>query len=172
MSKVEIGQPTPSLGEDGTGYVSWTWKNEFSGGSATYKNISPYVIRTIGSGGRLINFPGIIKLYGEPSHVWAKVYFPYYDPAPSYTLYLVYLSSGFMVSNQKFANLPEIAFDMTFNNLTFFVPGLDGLPDVYDSSYHPFKFKEILVPWEGFKSFAYYCRDIKQEKFCKDLKTP
>ncbi|HEX2911401.1 MAG TPA: hypothetical protein VH186_11365 [Chloroflexia bacterium] len=94
----------------------------------------------------------ISKLYGEPSHIMAMLEFDELGRTViGYDLYLVYLDQGLMLAN-KFSKLPAIASDTDFPEIYFFAPGVPGLSKIYGPR------PELMVEWQGFKGFNYYCR--------------
>jgi hypothetical protein len=148
------------------GYIDWKWNNNLhvgkngnNGGTIRYQantpdqiiyKIVPYYFTTF-------NFSEIIPFYGEPSHVIATVVLNE-DFSYSFELRYVYLTRGFQLESgiltKDKSNKPIIAPNTEMANLTFFAPGIDGFDAAQKQR------KNLLVPWQGYKSFDFYCRDV------------
>jgi hypothetical protein len=106
---------------------------------------------------RNYKFSEIIANKGEPTHILATFSLEH-RPTPGnsarfdlqFHLYIVYLSSGFALSTQS-SNEIILNPDLDLKNVEFFPADEAG----FDSPGHPVK---LLVPWQGFKAFKFYCR--------------
>lgn len=103
-------------------------------------------------------FSEIVKSFGEPSHIIAVVTSDRASAGRNvfYNLYIVYLQQGFVLSN-KFSSAnsskPMINSELLFGGVEFFVSGVGGLESAHQN------YTKLLVPWQGYKSFDYYCRE-------------
>jgi hypothetical protein len=148
------------------GYVIWSWTGsnvDKENGEAHFKvdsndkiiyTIHPYYNTSF-------KLEDVIKAYGEPSHVYASAS-PNPEPGSgmSYYIKLVYLAKGFDLSmgviSKPDSGKPALSLNSKFNDIDFFATGLTGFVKFYPGiSNKP----DLLVPWQGFKDFDYYCRD-------------
>ena len=106
-----------------------------------------------------------MKIYGEPSHVYAIVGHPHTVQSDgkfvnSYSLELVYLLQGFKVSVTTEDGKLILSSETLFDRVTFFLTRdvkVLNPPDLYK-------------PWQGFTGYNSYCFDIYQvgEEPCKN----
>lgn len=154
-----------SMGRFDSNQVTWEWMGGFhaggnypdGGGRALFNGsdakpiflIAPHLESSI-------ILADIIKVYGEPSHILAG-FNRNIDGSVTYFYYLVYLALGFdLLTSENFK------FDITANtsikSIAFFASGFEGYKKA-STSENEYKY---IVPWQGFKSFDFYCQ--KREK--------
>lgn len=106
----------------------------------------------------------IIAAYGAPSHVVAIARLEGTDNRPFYSLDLIYLNDGFMVATEVHSAQFQLSEDMPMVGLTFFLPGLRQLYDIYPWMRD---YPDAIQPWQGFKSFRFYCRSTFEPHACE-----
>jgi hypothetical protein len=158
-------------------HISWLWVplDKTAGVNAYYYEQPPRlsvapvntIISMIASGPDMVRLDEVIAAYGDPSHVLAVAH-DYGELGLRYYLSVVYLERGFMMSfytdgRQKITLAP----DLTAAELDFFVPTVEGF-DAGVSAFYPVRNPSaLLVPWEGFKEFAVYCRESRADSNLK-----
>ncbi|HEX2914517.1 MAG TPA: hypothetical protein VH186_27195 [Chloroflexia bacterium] len=157
VAVAEISYPGPTTGGN---YVGWNWvtapKNRYGsvgdGGDAVFRG-SAHVIDLIRPKYTItFKLSQVIAKYGEPSHVIAiDVTGPDLGSPKEYYLGFVYLPMGFLLY-LKTGNIPTLTADIALSGPQFFIPGEDGFRRFGSP---PLK---VLVPWQGYKDFAFYCR--------------
>ncbi|MBN9391034.1 MAG: hypothetical protein J0I20_23600 [Chloroflexi bacterium] len=101
----------------------------------------------------------IIKAYGEPSHVSANFTInPNYSI--SYGLAIYYQNVGLSLSTGSISRKGEpnkltLTPQTTFGSIVFYAPDLTGKIVYTPVPQDP----AILIPWQGYKDFDFYCRD-------------
>ncbi len=146
----------PDANSYGYGSISWNWADRSGGGYAHY-----YVHNKIIGEIKILQPPryiveNVIKAYGEPKHIAAlrvRNVEAMETGRGIYGTYFVYLGYGFALGESGLYDKPSLGKDMNWPVLTFFGTTRGSFEDALGV---PF---ESLVPWEGFKSFDYYCRD-------------
>ncbi len=138
------------------GHILWDWTAGGHGGGADYRRQSSQ--QTIISIAPIFPtaFPlsDVIQVYGEPSHVVAEIRYPPDSGTAFYDLTFVYMSYGFALSTSGLNYMKPIPNEsIRLSSPIFFVPNNEGFTQAFDI---PF---QVLVPWQGFKSFDFYCRD-------------
>ncbi len=158
------------------GYLVWNWIGNVTGskgydGEAKYYAQDPtkpvYIIRP--KFGISFKLGDIIQAYGEPSHVIATAYpNPDIGSGLTYSVKIIYLSQGFAfdkgIVTKDESYKPIINGELYLLGPDFFAPDLDGFGAAFRGLQPQPK---LLVPWEGFKSFDFYCR-IPAEKGVED----
>lgn len=162
-----IARPKMSLSanpKDPIQSITWYWAVSpgRNGGEINFfSNTQNPVVRSIKPNiNKEYNLQDIIATYGEPSHVLALfVINP--DFSTSYELRIIYLTQGFTLAqsysikkNDK--TRPEFNTSTFFSLFEFFEPTTDGTTEYKGGMQVK---PGILIPWDGFKGFAYYCRD-------------
>ncbi len=148
------------------GFVIWRWAGSNvnkDNGQALFKvNSNDKIIYTIHPYyNTSFKLEDVINAYGEPSHVYASAY-PNPEPGSgiSYYVKLVYLNRGFDISmgviSKTDSGKPILSSSSKFTDIDFFATGLDGFAKFYSGIT---EMPDLLVPWQGFKDFDYYCRD-------------
>ena len=154
---------TPNISE-----VDWTWSDDQLGGRAFYNaQTFPHTINMI-----QVNYPtdfslrDVIGAYGPPSHIIATAskggFVGESDPERlDYSLMIVYMQQGFILS-ANVEGKPILNEDLRVIHPVFFPPNEQGFTSLFPL--HP---PEELVPWQGFKDFAFYCRDWDAGRICQ-----
>ena len=102
----------------------------------------------------------VIEAYGDASHVLALAE-PSAEARTVFWLSVVYMPQGFNLSIafEYDGRQPVFQGRTMVERVHFFVPTSDG----YDQGLGPLMGiptpSDLLVPWEGFKEFAFYCRE-------------
>lgn len=147
-------------------YVVWNWvgitpqsAKGSSGGNLFYETRSSnqliYLIWPFFS--TSFKLSDIIKAYGDPSHVIVG-YETHQGQIARYYIYIIYLMQGFVVSiPENNPIIPIISSDLLLEKPQFFIPNADGLEKIKPSLFS----KNLLVSWQGFKDFRFYCREFE-----------
>ncbi|MBU0490507.1 MAG: hypothetical protein KKA73_08915 [Chloroflexi bacterium] len=98
----------------------------------------------------------VIQVYGDPSHIMADSYHPPDSNDVLYDLRILYLSQGFWLEGYGGFAKPTLSADTSFEYVSFFVPGEEGLLVALDGWA---AFSDMFVLWQGMRDFDYYCRD-------------
>lgn len=175
-TKIGVDRLLPELG-----YVVWNWIGNEKGekgddGEANYDARTPekllYVIHPRYD--IAFNLKDIMQAYGEPSHVIATAFpNPDINSGLTYSIKIVYINQGFAldmgVISKDGSNKPTLSADLSLTRPDFFVPSVDGFATAYKGLQPQPK---LLVPWQGFKSFDFYCRDPSGDgsKDCSGIK--
>lgn len=152
-------------------YVVWDWKGLTpkpsgrvgSGGDALYhlKASNPTIYNIRPSYSISFNLDEVIQSYGEPTHILALAT-PNPDLSVTYDLWFVYLPYGFKLSTYMISKdgskTPVLSSTMLLSKLEFFAPTTQGFADAYGSQNFPRD--NFLIPWQGFKDYSFYCRDV------------
>lgn len=185
-----IKEPTlSSISYFGENYLLWKWsapKRDYSdGGFAAYKVNDPTktIVAIIPKYDPVrFSYKEIVTVFGEPSHVLATAR-PCSDVCPQYYFNLVYLNQGLKVKlfdNYDRTIKPKIDDQVPYNSIEIFEPGLNGYSKAYTNPkvtgyLVPFEEGKLLVTWQGFKPFEFYCRNLTEtgevEDCTKLLKT-
>ncbi len=148
------------------GELSWGWRsrNVKLDGRAFFENTPNQTIRNL----QLI-FPtqiylgDVIATYGEPTQVEARAT---YDPSGKITSWLniLYIPQGFGLTSD--APTP-IEPNLHMISVFFFPPDMDNFAQLFPD----YKSKpDLIVPWQGYQSFEFYCRDDDAGKACQGAK--
>jgi hypothetical protein len=153
---------SPDLGE-----ISWGWRNgnthlegrAFSDGNSSRQIIhSVWLLFT-----DEITLQDVIDIYGEPTHVVARAG---YNPVGGVTsmLQILYSAQGFGITG----NVPtKIEPSLHLNSVFFFSPGIDNFAQLFpEYKSNP----NLIVAWQGYQSFEFYCRDDYEGKACQGVK--
>ncbi len=161
-------------------YLLWSWsasatKRDYpDGGFAVYKANDPsktVLVIIPKYEATTFTYKEISAAFGEPSHILVTaehcVDFP---PCPRFYFTLVYLNKGLKVKlflDSVKLKQPAINDQMIFSGIEIFEPGLDGYAKAYTvnkvAGYQvPFEEGKLLVSWQGFKSFEFYCRNLTE----------
>lgn len=158
-----------SEGSDKKPFASWNWLNNLSSANIQLNTNNGVIEARAGKSGTITKISSrlpasfklgeIIRVYGEPSHVWAtwegNPHAGINDiPAVYFYVHLVYLPQGFKVyfwDNYK----PVLSETSLFEEPVFFMPEIEGLTEAYSKQWVKF-----LVPWGGFQTFNFYCRNF------------
>lgn len=143
-------------------YVVWNWLDTSiglagTGGNLFYDSNSPnqiiYLIWPFFS--TKFKLGDIIQAYGEPSHVVAGFEINPEKASLYYYVYIVYLDQGVIIANPEYSyDIPIMNNNLIIDDIKFFVPNITGLEKVKPSRLN----KNLLVPWQGFKDYRFYCR--------------
>ncbi len=110
----------------------------------------------------------IIAALGEPSHALANAD-GCSDECPIYSLSLVYLDKGLrlyitIAQNGKQVKPGLLTDQLTTYSINIVVPGIKSFEENYTENYGqykvPYNEAKLLVPWQGFQTFDYYCRNL------------
>ncbi len=160
-------------------YISWNWNQDIigntpsnvrgNGGLVRYDDHDPNnAIKEIEPGLFPFKLADVMQAYGEPSHVIATFSPKNHESGYWYSLTFFYFSRGFLVRNNPYEVRPELKKDMLLEYIEFFPPGIDEYPYYRDNFA-----KTMLVPWQGFKEWKFYCRynydTEKQVRNCDDV---
>jgi hypothetical protein len=109
----------------------------------------------------------IIDAYGEPTHIETILY-PI-DKQWNYSTSILFLNHGFKIGFQTYTK-PIFSPDLTEEFGVGFFPITD------ENTYNTQAIKVGEEPrtsvWEGYKSYDFYCRDLKGQDYCKQVKSP
>jgi hypothetical protein len=147
------------------GGIDWDWATGGPGGSAYFDvQIPEHTIIWAQLGLPPFALRDVIRAYGEPSHVVAR----HRENVQAmetgraiYDLHFVYLSYGFVLSEDNLEVKPLLAETEVFAGLTVFAPTLQGFTGA--TGIPP----EFLSAWKGFKSYDSYCIDEWTSKPCE-----
>lgn len=144
------------------GTIEWTWlKNNQKGGLASfYTKEDPQIIKYIRPFyGKTYNYEEINKSYGSPSHILATAQVDIHNVQKFiYSVKFIYLTSGFVLTADSYStegghnNKPAITENIKFVSVEFFEANFTGFLQISDP--------KLLVSWQGFKPFEFYCRNI------------
>jgi len=154
--RIETTQVVPDLG-----YILWTWNDGTEGGSALFHASSPekevYSINTALPSE--FNLDNVIKVFGMPTHVIATAGRTPEGGKVLKDLRIVYARDGFYLPVKSVPlNLHQ---DMVTQAPVFFTPSDDLLSENLKVA------PQFIVPWEGFKTYGFYCRDLEGGVACK-----
>jgi len=146
--------PYVSQIKEGKDSADWEWSDgKFGGGQFVILDDKGVV------GMLLVDLPepvylgDVIDAYGEPSHIIARKIHDSWHDDTYYPLLIMFESQGFTLDTGFHDNEPRLDRKLTFYKVVY-------------PMYPRYKGMETMVPWEGFKSFRFYCRD-KFGDFCK-----
>lgn len=141
-------------------WIKWEWFNTLSrqgyrgsGGEAYYNNKDSIINSINAPYGSKYKLSEIIQVYGNPSHVLALTTLG--ENGQTYSASLIFLSKGIsirVVSNNQKAK-PVFSAEMLLEYPVFFIPSIEVYDAISGLS------SAFLAPWQGYKSFDYYCRD-------------
>lgn len=158
----------PTIAPD-SGTVSWNYGTNGTHGTASYQaNSSTQVIRIVGAGfQKSFKFSELIAAYGQPTHmdVTAGTIVDQHGLTFTYGVLVIWIDQGFALGVGGFTK-PNITNDLSLDGLRFFEPTLEKYAKTY-----PYPEANMLVPWQGFKDFDFYCRDpySKSGEDCRKL---
>ena len=163
-SLISSAEMSTSPLDPSTGYVYWYWSNGQDGGAAYYpaqtptqiiSDIFPYFRKQF-------ELRELIQAFGDPTHVVAIASQAPDAPRIFYHIWFVYLPNGLALATGS-PTKPELNTDLLLNEVLFFAPTNEGLTKAIPPAInHP----DWVLPWQGFKSFDYYCRDELNGKAC------
>jgi hypothetical protein len=148
--------------------IDWQWGTSTFGGRAFYNaQISPPIIQVL-----QVNYPDtfllqeLIASYGAPSHIIATMQvggFPGESPASAvdYSIWVVYLDKGLLLGADRHQG-GDIRPDLALSTPTFFIPDRAQFTTFFDQTH-----SVVLVPWQGYQDFAYYCRAGSTTSACR-----
>jgi hypothetical protein len=156
--------------------VAWYWAGQSVANVALFNPNDPdKVIKNIRIlfPTRLL-FQEVLDVYGEPSHLIL------HNLIQHNGLYLniwaIYASQGFALRTSigPLKTLDEPLNDtLTFERGYFFIPGVAGIAEAISSSWTNDDIQRMLVPWQGFQDYRFYCREISEaESSCKYQASP
>lgn len=150
------------IGQSDRGQIQWDLKNGFPGGMIVFDTTQSGEPVT----GIQITYSETFKLseiidrFGEPTYVIAAAYrAPLPEKRIEHRLYLVFLEHGFAV--EALAAPELVSGEIQVTGPFYFVPSLQGFEE-FNSG-----LTQFLVPWEGFQSFQFYCRDGEEGRACR-----
>ena len=105
----------------------------------------------------------VIQAYGQPTHVAVGAG---YNEAGGVTssIQIVYESQGFWIDT---VSPRDIGPDLWLNYVQLFSPGINKFTQFFpEYKANP----DLIVPWQGYQSFEFYCRDEYDGKACQGAK--
>jgi hypothetical protein len=105
----------------------------------------------------------VIQAYGEPTHVVAGAGPGLHGEPVFYSLQLLFARNGMKVERGAaiYREIPKLEPSMRFDRVTF-----SPVPDDPLIAYN--QYGEYIPRWEGFRDFAFYCRDIPESRTPSD----
>lgn len=153
------------------GRVTWNWVDGQEGGYANYPaKTSTEIIYSIAPLFRkTFRLTDVLETYGTPSHIIATA-----QPAPDrysptitkifYDSWFIYLPQGLVVRSGG-PDKPDLSQDTLFDQVVFFVPTQEGLEKSISIAR---EHSEWILPWQGFRNFEFYCRDVDGGRLCRE----
>jgi hypothetical protein len=151
---------------DSPSEINWKWANSDSSQRAFYqaRGTITYIE---------LNFPSsfqledVITAYGEPTHILARAGYGLHGLGIVYDLSIIYQNHGFLLRTAgrpplHFQISGEMSFEPGTSPVFFFPPTEAGLKPLL-----PPQDIANMLPWQGPKEFAFYCRDDEQGRACK-----
>lgn len=160
-AQLKISKAVPDLGQ-----IAWRWADGQPGGTARFHaQTSDQLIYEISP-----DFPthvqlqDVIEAFGEPQYVVASA-LRNPDNSIAYGLRVAYLTRGILlITDVGSPSNITMGRDMKFDRIILFEPTeqtfklvLGGVANV----------PEWLLPWQGYKEFDYYCRDLEDGRACQ-----
>ena len=147
--------------------IDWRWGNGTLGGRAFYNAQNPpHIIQFL-----QVNYPDtfslqqVIGTYGDPSHIIAMQAggFPGESRASQIDqrIWVVYLDKGLLLGVDSHQGW-DIRPDLPLSTPTFFTPGIAHFTAFFDQTSN-----HVLVPWQGYHDFAFYCRAGSENSACR-----
>lgn len=100
-------------------------------------------------------FKEFITLYGEPDTILAKNYYDYHKNINYYSTQFFYFAQGFVVAGDTVNSLPQkLNTNLELLYITSFEPTIEGYKKFMKNESNT----ALMVKWEGFKDWKYYCR--------------
>jgi hypothetical protein len=146
---------------DSSAFLEWSWKKELNnnlqelkGGvlrvednkpNSSVKQIEPDLLP--------FKLSEVIQAYGEPEYVIATFNPKIHESGFYYKLSLFYFSKGFLIHTNPYKSTPIFNKEIEMDYVWFFPVGINGF-----QYYRGNISKELLVPWQGFKDWKFYCR--------------
>lgn len=132
-------------------WIDWTWVGIEDGGG-DLRTEDGTVSMILGALPQEVALRDVIGAYGEPSHIVAVRFMGLHGEGPFYILSLAWEPAGFALDTGfLYHQEPLLNEDSPFLNLYFSPSPEVILPALRGGT-------GALVPWEGFKDFAAYCR--------------
>lgn len=153
----------------GTSEIDWQWRDGAIGGRVFYDaQDSPHTIQSI-----QVSYPtsfalqDVIAAYGTPSHIIVTRHLAGLpgESEPSdvdYGISIIYVAKGLLLSAGGTHQL-DIHPDLALSTPTFFAPGQAALATFFNE-----KESKVLVPWQGYHEFGFYCRLEDTKDVCDD----
>jgi hypothetical protein len=157
---ISVSSLVPEIGE-----INWKWiGNQEHGGASFDGNTTQQIVRRIGLGfSQRILLKDVIQAYGQPTHIAVRA--GYEEPGSvASSIQIVYASQGFWIDT---VSPRDIGPDLWLNSVSLFSPGIDNFAQLFP------EYKDnptLLVPWQGYQNFAFYCRDEYEGKACREAK--
>jgi len=144
------------------GQIFWNWTGDGYGGGASFDAQSPLqTVLTIGAAYPGFRLADVIQFYGQPTHVAAQAKRNPHGDGIVYSIEFVFAEKGFSLftSGSRQPNLTE---DVWLLGPFFFRSSLDAFSVARSVP------SDEIIEWQGFKDFAYYCRDSEGGEVCKE----
>ncbi len=156
-----VSSLVPEIGD-----ITWEWsgsRHDF--GRALFDGNTPQqTVREIGLPfTRPIFLKDFIQIYGQPTQVVVRAGCNPVGKVTS-TIQIVYELQGFWINTISPRDIKPDSWIMSIN---LFSPGLDNFAQLFlDYKSKP----DLIVPWQGYQSFEFYCRDDDAGKACQGAK--
>jgi hypothetical protein len=155
-----VSSLVPEIGD-----ISWEWSDSQEPAGISFdSNIAQQTVRRIGL---IFKQPfllkDVIETYGQPTHVAASAG---YNEAGGITtaVQIIFASQGFWVNTTA---PRDIRPDLWLNYVQLFSPGIGNFAQFFpDYKSNP----DLIVPWQGYQSFEFYCRDEYKGNACREAK--
>lgn len=131
-------------------------------GSLSFDTTAPYTVTAIVFEENSFTLGSLIAVYGEPQEVLATAHtIPLDGGQHIYDLWLLYPRTGMMLGTNTTAK-PDVNRELRITTIIFFVPG-----DSYREAFEQERQRgAVFTLWEGYRSFAYYCRGDEKAILC------
>lgn len=147
------------ISEKTQSFIKWDWSNgagNNNGGQMAFNSqTNDHVIYFIYPKLQAYKLKDITQIYGQPNFVVANpdLVEPYNSEKSNYkyNLYIIYLNLGFVLNTTSYHTI-TINNDTMLDRLYFFVPTVTGLNTLIEIP------TKLMVPWQGFKDYYFYCR--------------
>lgn len=148
----------------GNGVIEWKFGDNNLGALYFDNDVALNVVYMIKPPVHLYKLSDVQSAYGEPSHVIATAGKPPdINASPVFSLQLVYLDYGILLSTINDPNTKPQLTPSTPMYVIFFNPTADVFKEVTGQELDSL----IVRRWEGYKDFDHYCMDSYEGIYCK-----
>jgi hypothetical protein len=157
---VTVSSLVPEIGD-----IGWKWTDSQEPAGISFDGNT--IRKTVRRVGLIFKQPillkDVIQAYGQPTHVAVSAG---HDQAGGVTssIQIVFVPQGFWVNT---ISPRVIGPDLWLNYVQLFSPGIENFTESFsDYKSNP----NLIVPWQGYQSFEFYCRDEYEGKACQEAK--
>jgi hypothetical protein len=147
------------------GILLWDWVGSQRTGTALYSTDTDIIFSINPTFAIRHSLHNVIQAYGEPSHILARAYQASSEKlSRCQDVQFLWINNGIALDIGECNSKLQWDENMDFSIIIFFVPTLDGF---YAINGYAVQHPTWVIPWQGLKTFDYYCRDEFNGKLCR-----